>query len=329
MSLMPFRLMALAFVSYVLSHAISGAARAGESDGDRVLAENATVKVYRSEYDAELLKLPADIRPGFANSPSRVGELLDRMLVQKTLAARAREAKLDGVRQNATRLRLEADRTLAQIYIADIEEQAGREFDAKLAQYEARAREIYVVDRKKYEIPERIAASHILFSLEKHSKDEAQKLALEARAKVLAGANFNQLAKEISEDPSAARNGGKLELFQRAEMDPAFADAAFALKKKGDVSAPVLSSFGWHIIRLDDRQPGRVRSFDEVRATMLADLRKKQVEEKREALLSSVRHDPTLKVNMEAVDSLIVLPDADTNKAIEGRSGAQAPARSK
>src|SRR4030095_10677665 len=104
------------------------------SAADPVLVETGTVKIYRSEYDAALLKLRADVRAGFGNSPRRVGDLLMSMLIDKTLAAQARERKIADTPENAARLRLEVDRTLAQLRIADVEEAAVREFDARMPQ---------------------------------------------------------------------------------------------------------------------------------------------------------------------------------------------------
>jgi len=89
-------------------------------------------------------------------------------------------------------------------------------------------------------------------------------------------------------------------------MDPAFADAAFALAKPGDVSEPVLSSFGWHVIKLEERKPAVQRSFDEVRELVFAEMRKRYVDEQREAAILALRDDPHVKVNREAVDALYV-----------------------
>jgi peptidyl-prolyl cis-trans isomerase C len=303
----------------------SAPAPAQSSSADTVLAEIGPVKLYKSEYEAELLKLPAEIRPGFANSAKRISDLLNRMMVQKVLAAQARDHKLADSPDYATRYRLEVDRVLAQLRIAEVEELAGREFDARRAQFEARARELYLADRKKYEIPEQVSASHILFDLRKHSKDEALKLATEARAKVLAGADFNQLAKDTSDDPSAGANAGRLGFFSRAEMDPAFAESAFALQKPGDVSQPVLSQFGWHVIKLEQRRPGGVRSFDEVRETVIAEQRKKHVEEAREKVLAAIRADPGLKVNQQAVDALLIPSDPDAAKRLPGEKKPPSP----
>ena len=81
-------------------------------------------------------------------------------------------------------------------------------------------------------------ASHILFEIRARPKEEAQKLALEAQAKLAAGEDFNKLAREISDDRSARNNFGKLDWFGRGEMDPDFEKAAFALKNVGDLAGP-------------------------------------------------------------------------------------------
>ncbi|MEP6678278.1 MAG: peptidylprolyl isomerase [Betaproteobacteria bacterium] len=294
--------------------------------GDTVLVELSGVKLLRSEYDAELLKLPSNVRAGFANSPQRVNDLLARLIVQKVLAAQAQERKLAEQPAYAARLRIEMERLLAQLRVADIEEQAGRDFDARKPQFEARARELYVVDRKKYETPERVTASHILFDLRKHTKDEGEKLARDARAKALAGADFNQLAKEVSEDPSAAMNAGRIENFARADMDAAFSSAAFSLAKPGDVSEPVLSQFGWHIIKLEEHKAAGVRSYEEVREVIIGDARKKYIDERRDAVINAIRGDPSMQVNQPAVDALVVRVDPELVKRLSDEAAKTRPA---
>jgi len=100
------------------------------------------------------------------------------------------------------------------------------------------------------------------------------------RERIAAGENFSALAKEFSQDIGSANNGGKVGLISRIDMEQAFTDVAFALKQ-GEVSEPVQTSFGMHIIKLDriqgeqrdvshillnvDSKKLRTRSFDEVR----------------------------------------------------------------
>ncbi len=289
---------------------------------DPILVENALVQIRRSDYERELERLPEDLRPGFRNNERRVNDLLRRMLIEGTLAAQARAEKLPEKPEYAARIAAEVERMLAQIKIVEVEKAAAAEFDARRASFEARARELYTVDRAKYATPEQVMASHILFDVKSRSRDEALKLAQEAQAKIAAGADFNKLAREISDDRSARNNFGRLDWFARAEMDPAFAEAAFALKQAGDTSPPVLSSFGWHLIRLEGRRPAQQRSFEEVRETIMGELRQKYVNEQREAFVAKLRNDPTIRAHREAIDATVIRVDPD---AVRRRVGETAP----
>lgn len=283
---------------------------AQDTKADPVLIENATTQIRRSDFDAELLRLPPDARGGFANSERRIRELLPRMLVTKTLALQAAALGIDRDPEIVARLRNETERFLAQLRLARVDEAAAKEFDARRATFEPRARELYLADRKAYETPEQVQASHILFALGNHTSDEALALARQARARIAAGADFNDVAKESSEDPSAKTNAGHLGWFVRGAMDPAFADAAFKLAAKGDVSEPVLSRFGWHLIRLEDRRVAGPRPFEDVKDEIIGKLRQKYIEDKRNEFLLRIRDDAAINVHEDSVRSLVVLaPD--------------------
>lgn len=93
------------------------------------------------------------------------------------------------------------------------------------------------------------------------------------------GASFEVLAGENSTDTGSAKDGGDLGFLSRdAMMDPAFADAAFALKK-GEISKPVKSAYGYHIIKLDAIKAGQLRTFAEMRPELEQDYRHRQAEE--------------------------------------------------
>jgi peptidyl-prolyl cis-trans isomerase C len=276
---------------------------------NEVLVENKWAKVTRADYEIELQRLPPDLRGGFGANPRRVVELANRILLAKSLAVQARDAGLEKDATNQQRLALELDKLIGGLWIAKIEEDAARAFDARRAQFEAVAREVYLTDHKKYEIPEQVGASHILFDLKKHTREEGLELARGAKAKIAAGADFGQLARDISDDPTAARNSGSVGYFAKTEMDPAFSSAAWALVKVGDVSDPVLSSFGWHLIRLDGRHAAVPRSFDEVKESILVEMRKKYIDEQRDAAVRGIVNDASTKSNAAALDALVVRID--------------------
>jgi peptidyl-prolyl cis-trans isomerase C len=305
------------FVALTVAAALAAPGASAQGGGaDEVLAENSHAKVTRGDYEAELLRLPPDMRAGFGNSGKRVYDLLARLLLTKSLAAEARKNGLDKDPEAQHRIALEVDRLQAGLQVARIEEDAAKAFDFRRPQLEARARELYLANRDKYHTPEQVSVSHILFDTKKHTPEEALKLAQEARAKVLAGADFSALAKEVSEDSTSLRNSGRLDYFDKTQMDPAFSEAAFALRNVGDVSEPIRSSFGYHVIRLEGRHPASVRTYEQVKHQILADQRAKYIDEQREVALEPLKNDPATKVNQAAVDALIVKVDpAEAEKA--------------
>jgi peptidyl-prolyl cis-trans isomerase C len=298
------------------------------ADADPVLIQNSVTQIRRSDFDAELLRLPPDARPGFANSEQRIRELLPRMLVTKTLAVEARQMGIDKEPEIVAQIANATQRFLAQVRLARVEVAAAKEFDAKRQDYEKRAHELYLADKSAYAMPEQVEASHILFSLAKHSKEEALALAKAARAKMMAGAALNTVAKDESEDPSATSNSGHLGWFGRDRMDPEFTSAAFMLAKVGDVSEPVLTRFGWHLIRLDGRRPAGTRPFDEVRGQIMAQLEKEYVDDKRDKFLLTLRDDKSIKVDDANVEALVVhAPDPALVRDIMQKGKAAGTAR--
>ncbi len=100
-----------------------------------------------------------------------------------------------------------------------------------------------------------VHARHILVTTE----DDAKAI----KAELDAGADFTELAKAKSIEPNAAQSGGDLGYFKRAVMVKPFADAAFALEV-GQISDPVQSQFGWHIIKVEDRRPAAKPTLEQM-----------------------------------------------------------------
>jgi peptidyl-prolyl cis-trans isomerase C len=284
--------------------AASSVAPAASNDSETLLRTPA-VTITRGDYRHELdARVPKNMRRDFATSPRRVTELIDILLVNHTLALRAREAGYDKDPDVQAQIASEITRVLAKRELQAIDEKAGREFDAR--DMTAAARERYLVDSAQFQQPEQVSASHILFEISKHGDEGARKLAEEARKRVLAGEDFNALATQVSDDPSAKSNHGHLGFFPASgRMDPAFSKAAFALARAGEVSEPVRTPFGWHIIRLEDRKPAGKRPFEEVKAQIIADMRRQYVEKARNDALAAIRTDPALQVNQPAIDALV------------------------
>jgi peptidyl-prolyl cis-trans isomerase D len=116
-----------------------------------------------------------------------------------------------------------------------------------------------------------IRARHILFAVQpgepESAWEEARRKAAAAAARVRAGEDFAKLAKELSDDPGSATRGGDLGFFGRGRMDPDFEEAAFALKE-GQVSGPVKSIFGYHVIKREQDVPPFEDQAEEIKQTL-------------------------------------------------------------
>jgi len=103
--------MSSALVMGAVFHLLVSSPVQGQAVLDPVLIENSVVQIRKSDYELELERLPAEVRPGFANSERRVNDLLRKMLLERTLAVQARSEKLDQVPANAAKLAAETART--------------------------------------------------------------------------------------------------------------------------------------------------------------------------------------------------------------------------
>lgn len=166
------------------------------------------------------------------------------------------------------------------------------ELDASKMQADAKAddaalKERYEQQKDKFTTKEQRLASHILVKVDANADAAAQKAALEKAQKIAAdaksGKDFAALAKAESGDLGSKAQGGDLGWLEKGVTDPAFENALFAMNK-GDISDPVKTDEGYHIIQLRDVHPEKTRPFDEVKA----DLAKQYLDSERERVYSEV-----------------------------------------
>jgi peptidyl-prolyl cis-trans isomerase C len=153
---------------------------------------------------------------------------------------------------------------------------------------EAEIKTAYDAETAKVTQTERVRARHILVATEKEAND--------IEAKLEGGAKFEDLAKQYSLDGSKDY-GGDLGYFTAPEMVAEFSKAAFALKQN-EVSKPVKTEFGWHIIRLDDRKMGAAQPYDQVKGAIRNVLVRNKIQEKLASLQGTAKVeiiDPDLK----------------------------------
>ncbi|MDR0479124.1 MAG: peptidylprolyl isomerase [Burkholderiaceae bacterium] len=220
---------------------------------------------------------------------------------QQALAQEAIKEGLDRTPESALKLKFARDQVLADL-LRDARAKASAPDDKAVRAY---ARDEMRGNPDRFKTPEEIDVRHILLPV---AKDGGDDVAVKAKAeKLLAqlrkGANFATLAKENSKDPGSAAQGGDLGFFPRGRMVPAFEEAAFSLKKPGDLVGPVRSPFGYHIIELVARKPAGQMSLKEVEQKVRDELTEKRKANARKALLDQVQEQA--KVNQPNLDALV------------------------
>lgn len=147
-----------------------------------------------------------------------------------------------------------------------------------------------------FESPESITASHILVQLSEDAGEEEGREALEkieeVAAKIEAGEDFAALAEEYSEGPSAAQ-GGSLGSFSRGDMVPPFEEAAFALEE-GEVSEIVQTQFGYHIIKVSEKNEAGTAPYEEVKESISNYLAQEQEQEAITSYIETLKEEYTV-----------------------------------
>jgi peptidyl-prolyl cis-trans isomerase C len=283
------------------------------------------MELTRADYDAALGKVPEKLRWEFATSPKRIQDLLNGLLLNKTLAAQARAHGV-GSDAFAKGPADQSERALADAELKRIGDAAGRDFDARKKEFEAKAREIYLIDPGKYKRPEEVRFSDIAVAIKDRGDDAARKRVEEARQRLLAGADFATVAREYSDDPKAKDNGGAMPLVSAKRLAPEFAKGVFALAKVGAISEPIKGPAAWHVVRLDERRPAGIQSFDEVRDGIMKTLRDRYIAQARDLRIQEVYRDPDLRINQPAIDALVNRVDAvKPQGGAAAKRGAPAP----
>ncbi|MCG7628340.1 peptidylprolyl isomerase [Epibacterium sp. MM17-32] len=205
--------------------------------------------VARSKLPAQYQSLPDDVL---------FNALLDQLIQQTTL-----KQQLHGDVPELVRLSVEHEKRslLASTVIETIMENA---------QSEDAIREAYDARYSTGDGGDEFNASHILL--------ETEEAAIDIKEQLDAGADFASLAKESSTGPSGP-NGGALGWFQNGRMVPEF-EAAVTEMRAGEVSDPVQTEFGWHVIKLHERRKLEAPDFDEVREEIAQELAVQAVEDR-------------------------------------------------
>lgn len=237
----------------------AGSMTASAQEVDKIIAKVNGYNITTSE----VALASDDLRPQLEKVPAnfRFAFIVEYLIERHLLAQEAVKAKTIDSEEYTRRLKYYQAKALRDAYFTD---------NLATSVTEDAVKAVYDKEAAKVTAEKRARARHILVN----SEEDANK----AMARLEKGENFEEVAKQMSLDGSRDY-GGDLGFFTAGEMVPAFSKAVFALKK-GEVSKPVKTDFGWHIIKLEDIQEGGAQPFEQVKNPIRLVLLRKAVQDK-------------------------------------------------
>jgi peptidyl-prolyl cis-trans isomerase C len=247
------------------------AAPATPADPAKVVARANGIEITEADL-ALAAEDPALQLPGVADQQKR--DLLIAYLIDLKLGAKAAEAAKIGESPDfARKMAYARDKALLDQYLDQ---------EAKKGVTEEASRKLYEDTVKSLTPEPEVRARHILVETE----DEAKK----AHARVKGGEDFAKVAGELSKDPGSKTDGGDLGFFTKERMVEPFAEAAFKMEP-GQLSEPVKSQFGWHVIKVEEKRTKPVPTFEETKEQVEAYLGRKAQQD----LIMSIRQDAKIE----------------------------------
>jgi peptidyl-prolyl cis-trans isomerase C len=166
---------------------------------------------------------------------------------------------------------------------------------------DAAVEKFYKENIKEFEQPEMVRASHILFMVPEGAPDsEVKKKKAEAEAayeRAKKGEDFTKLAKELTEEPNGKERGGDLDYFSKDQMVPEFGQKAFSMKV-GDISEPVKTQFGFHVIKVTGRKPAGTVPFDQVKPQLTNYLKSQKQQAAVHQIIDKLRGEAKIQNNL-------------------------------
>ncbi|WP_457675339.1 peptidylprolyl isomerase [Thiolapillus sp.] len=274
-------------------------------DDNKVLIDGPEVDLTLGELRKVLLTVPEDMRKMILVQPKKIRNIMDTTYMAKVAAQRARNKGLDKDPELQARLWNFELNLLAAAEVKDVQKKLiGNDVD-----YEAAARELYLMEKDKYRTPATYEASHILLTTENGEDEQALEDRLRRiREEIVQGKlDFAEAARKYSMDEGTAEKGGSLGTFNEGRMVKPF-DQALKNMKPGDISEPVKTRYGLHLIALYKKTPPSVKPFEEVKKELIERVRKKAENEIKTDYWLKVKTDPKARVDETLFESFVAKP---------------------
>lgn len=292
------RLLALTFV---VVFAFGCTSKKGSTNP--VLAKGAGVKITKEYFNERINRLPEWAMGRFRTEEGK-REFLNELVKEELLY---REAKKQGLsKDKEVQAKLEEFQRMTLITTL-----LKKEIEEKAKVDDKEVKEFYDKNPAEFKAGLEVRAKHILVDSESEAKNILKR--------IQKGEKFSELAKKYSKDKGSAQNGGDLGFFSSGKMIPEFENAAFSLKV-GQVSNPVKTQFGYHIIQVTDRKEGSLYDFEGVEES----IRKRLTIDKQRNLFTSyvenLEKKAKIKINEEELKALTMETEKEQIPGTQGQT---------
>ncbi|MFZ5906427.1 MAG: peptidylprolyl isomerase [Nitrospirota bacterium] len=275
----------------------AGCAKKDESKG-AYLAKVGSTKITEADVDREIKNLPEFAQQLFEGSGGKE-KFLEELIKKEVLYQEAVKKGLD--KDTEYRQKLDDFKKLTLISVL-----LEKEIEEKTKVTDQEVKEYYEKHKNDLATISKMRASHILVK----SEDEAKKIL----ARIKKGEDFAKIAEQISLDTGTAKNGGDLGYFSQGQMVPEFESAAIKLKV-GEISEPVKTRFGYHIIKVTDKETGKPIEFEKIKNTLAQRLAAEKQKEFFDTYIDELKNRYKVEMNQEAIAKLSGAPGPQEESA--------------
>jgi peptidyl-prolyl cis-trans isomerase C len=262
---------------------------------ENILAEVGSYKLTLEEFEDQVQSLPPQLQMALLRNPKLKEQFLDRWVDITLIAQEARDKKLDQDPEIQAKIEDIMNAVLAQEFLR-------REIEGKVKITDDEIETYYKGHKEEFTNPESVKARHILLKVPEGADEkawkEAESKAKDVKKKLENGEDFAELAKKYSDDPGSKTKGGDLGFFTKGRMVPEFESAAFSLKP-GELSGPVKTNFGYHIIEVKEKKAADTKALAEVQAQIRQALQKEKQQQLQDALIERLKAKYPVRVNKD------------------------------
>lgn len=288
------------------------------NEGGKTIAEFGGVKLSEKYIKAYADNLNDYLKARY-NTPERKEELMTKITEGELVAMKAIK---DGA-LNDPILLSQVKNTIARYYSGT---KMKIQIEESLKISEDEMKKYYEENKNTFNTPEKVKASHILIKItdsrdKEAAKKLAEKVAEEAEKSAKDMGSFAKLAEKYSEDEGSKKRGGDLGYFERTEeggkMVQEFSDGAFALQNVGDISKPVESQFGFHVIKLTGKKDKIEKTFEDVKANIENTLKTEKRKTAYNDMIESYKKELGFKFDKEAALAIDISTSENAKNASE------------